>query len=193
MTPDNLIYPPHRERHPTRKRQLGAEELRQVRSLLSYCPLTGRVAWRVDRNSRTKAGITAGCAWRVTGGSYWFVTCDGRRYHRAVLAVALMTGDWPGFLLAHRDGDRLNDTWANLAYATATRVQHETARLRKPNAVGLQGVYVAPRSRRKPYRAAITIGGQYQYLGSFATAEAASAAYQAAKLAYLAPGSADTL
>ena len=52
----------------------------------------------------------------------------------------------------------------------------------KPNKTGRPGVYIESECPNRPFAARISVGGERRYLGTFATVEEATAAYNAAKL-----------
>jgi len=93
------------------------------------------------------------------------------------LAVLYMTGSWPENLVDHADGDGLNNRWPNLRDADKSQNgANRGADIR--NKLGVKGVRRDPRSGK--FSAAINKNGKQSYLGSYATAEEASRAYQAA-------------
>jgi hypothetical protein len=81
----------------------------------------------------------------------------------------------PDKQIDHVDGDGLNNRRSNMRVATVT--QNMANRLAdRRNLLGLKGVQVS----KLRYRAAICPAGKKIHLGSFATPEEASAAYQGA-------------
>ncbi|BEQ12889.1 putative HNH endonuclease [Pseudomonas phage Ep4] len=96
--------------------------------------------------------------------------------HRVVFA--LVHGYWPP-TVDHRDGDMKNNTPANLRAATVAQQQANKG-VSKRSKSGFKGVVYDPTyNRTNPYRARI----KKRCLGSYPTAEAASAAYYAASIA----------
>ena len=92
-----------------------------------------------------------------------------------------MEGRWPDPEADHIDGDRTNNRWSNLREADKSQNKYNTG-VRSHNTTGARGVYQAKDGR---FVARIKIGDKRVNLGSFATAEQASEAYEkAAKEAF---------
>ena len=144
---------------------LTAERLRE---LLHYDPSTGAWHWRVNRRGkRARAGDVAGYRLQI---GYWFICVERERYYGHRLAWLYMTGRWPRNQIDHIDHNPSNDRWSNLREATQSQ--------NNMNQRGRQrGVGLMPWGR---WRARIHKDGAEINLGSFATQEAARAAYQIA-------------
>lgn len=146
----------------------------EARELFDYDAERGLLIWKKLRpRSRGRLGEPVGTVYkgrRVT-------RIAGRSYPVARLVWLWHKGEFPPGLLDHRDGDTLNDRIGNLR--PSTRKQNaENMDYRSPvNAAGLRGVIV--RGRR--YQARIVNNGKVTHLGTFDTAEEASAAYRKAK------------
>jgi hypothetical protein len=94
------------------------------------------------------------------------------RAHR--LAWLYVHGEWPRKLIDHIDGDGLNNRIANLRLASAAEnIINRVAQ--SNNASGIKGVSWHKASQK--YQAVIHKDRRQIYLGLFATAEEASAAY----------------
>ena len=78
----------------------------------------------------------------------------------------------------HVDGNPLNNQKANLRVCSRQE-NMQNSKLRTDNKLGLKGVSLR-RSKSSPYQATIQAGKVQRYLGVFATAEQAHAAYCAA-------------
>lgn len=154
----------------------------EVRAMLDYDPETGVFTWRHRPDMRPQwnaryAGKRAG---------YEFTAKGGRRY-RAVrihdwpfveqrLAWLYVTGAWPVALVDHWDNDGVNNRWDNLREASK-RQNAANSKISRANTTGYKGVNF----HQGRFRATIrSTGGKQIYLGSFDTAEAAAAAYEAA-------------
>jgi hypothetical protein len=146
----------------------------RLRELLHYDPKTGQFRWR-KRLRNGHRGPSAGCVHSQRG--YRYIKIDRRVYSEHQLAWFYMTGRWcrPG--IDHRDRDAANNRWSNLRRATASQ---NNANRRRPrhNASGYKGVYLSRRSGK--WYAHIGRNGRIIHLGTFATAQAAHAAYCAA-------------
>lgn len=146
----------------------------QWRALLRYEPDTGRLIWRVDRGHVVVGGQEAGSIHR-TGYRNVFVLGNNYRVHRVIWM--LVTGEWPAGVIDHIDGDKLNNRWANLR--AVPQLLNCQNRRRGHGRSGLLGVYF----RRGKFEVHIRANGRQHWLGAYGTAEAASAAYLAAKRA----------
>jgi len=83
----------------------------------------------------------------------------------------------PGMTVDHINGDPLDNRRCNLRLATRSQNQMNR-RTQSNNTSGFKGVSLFKRTGK--YRAYIMVAGKETHLGYFATAEEASAAYQAA-------------
>jgi hypothetical protein len=93
------------------------------------------------------------------------------------LAWFYTTGAWPKDQIDHIDGNKSNNRFANLREATPSQNTQNQRRAMRTNKLGILGVILA----RGKFRAQIWFDGKNKFLGYFATAEAAHAAYLAAK------------
>jgi hypothetical protein len=92
---------------------LTAERLRE---LLHYDPETGVFTWRVNRRGTARAGSVAGCIHAVSGNVVINVAGNVSTAQR--LAWLYMTGAWPSTVLIHKDGDKVNNRFANIREVT---------------------------------------------------------------------------
>lgn len=160
-----MTHPPANDDKP-----LAVERLR---ALLRYNPFTGRFYWRVNR-SNVKAGNVAG---KLASNGYWKIKIDGVDYTGQQLAWLYYHGTPPAGVVDHRNRDTLDNRIANLRDATFAQNQYNRT-AQANNTSGFKGVSLIKKTGR--YRADIKANGVPRYLGSFATAEEASAAYDAA-------------
>lgn len=160
---------------PTTDAETAVETLdvERAREALAYDPDSGFVTWRISRGT-AKAGERAGS---VTVHGYRNIHLDGVTHQEHRLIWLLVTGEFPPETVDHRDGDPLNNRWENLRLATR-RDQQGNKRVSKSNALGIKGI----RQHKNKFRADIEIDGTNYYLGLFATAEEASAAYSRAEI-----------
>lgn len=141
----------------------------RLRSLLSYCRLTGEFRWRVAKDRSIKPGDLAG---NMRPNGYVIIGIDGRYYVAHRLAWLHVTGEWPKSQLDHRDLNKSNNRFVNLREATMSQ-NCANKRCQSNNLCGVKGVTrVGGR-----YYARIRKHGILHHLGSFATAEEAGAAY----------------
>ena len=128
---------------------------------------------------------------KVTGLT-WGLTCgyaatqiwsDGRGSTKVIYYLHRYLLDLPPYGkpdVDHKDRNRLNCTEQNLR--TATRSQNQSNAIRKDTAAsasGLRGVSRIARGRRTRYTAHIQTKGVLLHLGTYDTAEEASAVYEA--------------
>jgi hypothetical protein len=148
--------------------QVTAED---VKKAVSYDPETGAF-------TRNATGKISGS--RNSKG-YIDIHIVHAQYKAHRLAWLIMTGEWPSSQIDHINGDKSDNRWRNLREATNSQ-NNANQGLRRSNRTGFKGVSFARNG--KPY-AQIRANGQTRYLGSFDTAEEASAAYEkAAKEAF---------
>jgi len=82
-----------------------------------------------------------------------------------------------GSIVDHRDGNGLNNCDDNLRICNHT-ANNQNAAMRKDNTTGFIGV---SRTSNGKFRASIWVNGENMHIGTFATAEEASDAYQRKK------------
>lgn len=148
---------------------------KRLLELLHYDPATGVFTWRVSRCRRTRAraGDRAGYEHRARLTPWRGITIELKHYRASRLAWFYMTGVWPKKEINHRNGNSLDDAWANLRLATSTQ-NKASQKKRRDNKSGFKGVH--PCGSR--FYARTRIDGVYRHLGMFATAEKASETYR---------------
>lgn len=136
-----------------------------LRSILHYDRLTGVFKWLKSRKGVKNGGI-AGTKCDDEGRRT--ITIDGKGYLASHLAFLYVTGSLPpkGILVDHKDRNPANDSWNNLRLATYS--QNNANRV--VNRLLPKGVYTSG----KKFRAQCS----QKYLGTFATIDEASLAYQ---------------
>lgn len=120
--------------------------------------------------------LVEGKAWRL------LTTRDGHAYaytrsrdNPVLLMHRMLMQSLPGEIVDHKDGDGLNNRRANMRHGSHSQNQANKAADRRSK-IGLKGVT----QKRNRFKACITTKGRKIYIGSFATAEEAAAAYQGA-------------
>ena len=163
-----------------------------LRKRLHYDPETGTFTW-LSRPVKKRyashykiwnaryAGTSAGHVNKTSNRwiKYLEIKIDYRIYKAHRLAFLYMTGKLPPANMAvdHRDGDGLNNRWANIRIATSSQ-NCGNARIPKNNTSGFKGVSYVKASGR--YHAYITVNCERINLGFFDTAEEAARAYKVA-------------
>ena len=146
----------------------------RLRDLLTYEPSTGVFTWRFWRY-HMRAGDVAGSLNKKLG--CIMIGIDGGLYYAHRLAWLYQTGEWPPQEIDHRDGNPLNNRWANLRLAAhAENVRN--ARKRRDNKSGLKGVCWSRQHGK--WRADINLNHTRHFLGLFDAAEVAHLAYRRA-------------
>jgi hypothetical protein len=155
----------------------------QFRDILIYERDTGNLIWKW-RPAAPKS-FNAQFAGRIVGykndEGYLKMLAYGRTYlcHRVIWYMT--TGEWPAATIDHRNNVRDDNRWDNLRLATVAQNAQNCGVLRPftaPRAPGLKGLNYHNKTGR--WISKIKANGQTHYLGIFATAEEANAAYVAA-------------
>lgn len=139
--------------------------------MVDYDPLTGIFRWRIRRPGRTTVGGVAGAH---KGDGRIRLCLDGKRYEANRLAWLYVHGEWPAFLIDHRDTDPSNNAISNLREATPLLNAENQRRAHVTNQAGLLGVRAKKNGR---FQAQIQVGGKNVSIGTYATAMEAHRAY----------------
>lgn len=110
---------------------------------------------------------------------YLAIVLNRRAYYAHRLAWVIMTGVEPVALVDHKNGNGLDNKWANLR--AATHGQNNSNRKKtKANTTGYKGVSL---DKQGFIRASITYNKKTYYLGRYDTMKEAHAAYSEAAIA----------
>lgn len=158
-------------------RALPLPSVEVLRHRLSYDPETGVFRWKfrddaIPMWNTRYADKEAGYLSSYDG--YVRFAIDGVDFAAHRVAFKMMTGREPVMEIDHRNGRRHDNRWSNLREATPA----QNRRNQRPKDRGgrlPKGVYRP--ANRKRYVAQIKVDRKVIYLGSFATPEAAHAAY----------------
>lgn len=147
----------------------------EARSIWRYEPETGHFFWLVTPrgNRKQSAGSRAG----FVDQGYWRLAWKGKQYKASRIAWLTVKGMWPKEKIDHRNRDKLDDRFANLREASSGENSRNMG-AHADNKLGLKGV--CRHSKNKGFIAQICKDWKHTYLGTFDTAEAAKAAYDAA-------------
>ena len=145
-----------------------------LKSLLHYDRASGVFRWLNSSGGRARRGSEAGCK-RPDG--YIKIRVNGRQFLAHRLAWLYEFGRMPDEIMDHINGDRSDNRIENLREASYS-LNQQNKKIMSINTSGFVGVSRRSGSR---WRAYITIDSKFISLGSFPTAEEASAAYLAAK------------
>ena len=144
---------------------------------LAYNPETGQILRRKKTSRKTKEGQDA-CGMHSSG--YLRVTVLGERELAHRVAWLLYYGEWPKDKIDHRNGNRKDNRIANLREASTAENNQNMAGWRRSSS---RFVGVSWDGSRLKWKAAITSGLKYKFLGRYDTEEEAHAAYCNAKAA----------
>lgn len=153
----------------TKRRPLPDAEY--LRSLFAYEPDTGLLRWKVERGGKLPGDIAG--AKRGENG-YLQVSIDNRLYRVHLVIWKMVTGTEPVAMIDHWDTIKGNNRWGNLREATKSQNQANIG-LTKANTSGFKGAFFNKVSGK--YYSQIIKDGVVYNLGTFDTAEEASAAY----------------
>jgi hypothetical protein len=141
----------------------------RLKQLIEYDPDTGVIT-----------RISTGMAVTTNSRGYVVVYVDGKLYFAHRLAWLYMTGNFPEFMIDHKDGIKNNNRFSNLRDVTnATNTQNTHHARPCNNSTGILGVSID--KRRGTYRAQIKVDGRNIYLGDFDDPNLAGEAYNNAK------------
>lgn len=139
--------------------------LEDVRSSFAYDPDTGALSWTKRRMGPKKSTDVAGCK----NNAGYLVTCiKSKLYLNHRLIWFYVFGEWPRATIDHINGDRLDNSLANLRDVDRKTNNQNIHALSKRNSSGIRGVKRVGSS----WSASITYGGKSHYLGTFKTASA---------------------
>ena len=147
-----------------------------LKSIVVYEKETGVFRWRNDHKtlSLIKAGNIVGAGSKKNG--YLSTSIKKKQYYQHRLAWLYVYGEWPESSIDHINGDKSDNRISNLRLATASENQHNRKKTKNRDAP--VGAY---RHYKGMWYSMIMINKKSKYLGSFKTAEEASAAYAKAK------------
>lgn len=145
---------------------------RQIMAVLEYDPGTGQFTWN---QAHWKRGQRAG-AFNDEG--YVKITFKDKGYAAHRLAWLFTHGAWPEGEIDHINGNRADNRIDNLRVADRYIQTQNKRAARKDSRSGLIGAKLTSSGK---FSSSIKADGQEHYLGMFATAELAHAAYMDAK------------
>lgn len=142
----------------------------RLKELLDFDENTGVLRWRHSRGG-WGAGRVAGTTMHD---GYRRIGVDKRQYQAHELVWLWMTGEFPEFLIDHKDLDRDNNRFGNLRRATSSQNLANQA-ISQRNTSGFKGVSRIRANGR--WLATIKVMGKSRYLGTFDDPEIAHRAY----------------
>lgn len=148
----------------------------RLRERLDYNSGTGVFTWKVRGSARAGPGEVAGT---VDSRGYLVIGVDGKQRSAHRLAWLYFYGVWPERQIDHKDGDRLNNSIANLRDIAGALNRQNQRNPRSNNTSGFLGV--SPCKKTGRWLAHIGIDGRSRYVGRYDTREEAHEAYLEAK------------
>lgn len=136
-----------------------------IKEKFAYDPMTGEI------RAKYLDGKPVGS---VAGNGYINLHLEGKRLLAHRVAWAIHYGDWPSGFIDHVNRDRSDNRVGNLRQATSSQNHHNTGPSSR-NTTGFKGVSYRPLTDK--YIAVIHASKRQKYIGRFATAEEAAAAY----------------
>jgi hypothetical protein len=145
-----------------------------LRNELNYSPESGEFRWAVRRRG-VQFGAVAGRVSKSHG--YRDIGFMGEQHRAHRLAFMYMLGRWPVGDVDHIDGDKANNSWANLRECTRSQNCLNV----DPKALNVSGfVGVSWDAERGKWLAQIRISGKKRNLGRYATLDEAREAWTSA-------------
>lgn len=150
-------------------------EIDALRARYRYEPETGLFYYNRP-SRRVHVGKVAG---GITVG-YVSLKLGRKSYMAHRVAWAMHHGEWPDGIVDHINRVKTDNRIENLRLAD--KVTSNWNRSRRTNSTGFNGVYKRKSVNGPRYGAQITVRHHHRFLGTFDTAEEASAAYERARL-----------
>lgn len=149
----------------------------RLKELLVYDEVTGHFTWRVNRNTRTKAGDKAGSTDKH---GYIIIGVDHKYYKAHRLAWLYVHGEWPNGAIDHKFHAVADNRISELRDGTMAQNKGNLIKARSDNKTsGLLGV--SWHKRAKKWTSYITRNGVSHFVGYFDDPQEAHQAYLSAK------------
>lgn len=133
----------------------------RLREVLKYDPETGHFTWKIATSFRVSVGSVAGV---INGHGYWVIRVDKTLFFAHRLAWFYVHGEWPSSGIDHRNGDKLDNSIANLRIANQGQ-NCQNRVVSRLNKSGFVGVSLDKRRRKWKWVARIGINGKVFNLG----------------------------
>lgn len=134
-------------------------DIAHLRGLLDYDPEFGDLFWKKGRGGMA-AGDLAGY---IAEDGYYKVSINNKPYLSHKIAWFHYYGEYPKHAIAHIDGDKLNNSIANLRFTDRQRTAR-AARITYLNKSGIKGVGCR---KNGVWKAQITVSGRLISLGHY--------------------------
>lgn len=157
--------------------RISVNSATKLSEVLSYCPDTGLLRWKVARGRCTKGAV----AGYDTGRGYIGVRVFGRCQYAHRVAFILMTGREPDHQIDHINGNRCDNRWENLREVSCAENMMNRS-VSRGNKSGVIGVFW--NSNKSKWTAKIKKNGVDVHLGHFHDLENAKSARIEAEKAF---------
>ena len=148
-----------------------------IRNVLDYDPLTGNFIWKTHKYRLDLIGKVAGSP---TNTGYWAISIDNKKRLAHRLAWLYMTGEWPIEHIDHKDGNKQNNSFANLRAVSRFENLQNMREPTKANKSGFLGVS----AHQGKWRVQIMADGRRIRESGFNTPEEAHQRYLTLKRLY---------
>lgn len=164
----------------TGKYQKSTLTVERLRELLAYNPETGLLTW-AKQQGKQLIGSPAGSKSESLG--YLLVGIDGTKHYAHRLAWYHFYGEWPKYVVDHRDSNGYNNSISNLQDVTQRVNVIKGKQFKGREGKCPPGTYQSKTVPGK-FLGKITCHGKQIHLGVFDNKIAAYEAYRVAKLKY---------
>lgn len=155
-----------------------------LKSVLDYDPATGLFRWKTERSNAPQGNRIGTVAGSPASNGYWRIWLFGEERAAHRLAWLWMTGEWPSSDIDHDNLNRADNKWENLRLATVSQNAANAPHKKTKGWPFVKGITFVEKQPKRPFKAAIEVGGKYQYLGSHPTLEEAIAAHTAGSIKF---------
>jgi hypothetical protein len=145
--------------------------LEEARRLLSYCPSSGILTWKVDVARNVKAGRVAGYKQKNPG--YTLLSINGKNYMAHRLAWLIYYGSWPKNEIDHINGKKSDNRIKNLRDCTHQENLSNTSTYAN-NSSGVKGVGWDKKNSK--WKAMVKYKSKIYYFGLYEDIEEAATA-----------------
>ena len=160
------------------KQSLKLPSLDLLQELFTLDSKSGKLYWKTSPAHQIKVGTEAGYK-NIAG--YKVVTIKGQAYLVHRIIWFMFKGTQPLLDIDHIDGNKINNTPANLRDVSRTVNRQNIKKAPKNNSTGLLGTTLLKGGK---FQASINVNGKCLYLGRHDTAQKAHKAYLEAKRKY---------
>lgn len=141
-----------------------------IRSILQYDPNTGHFIWIKRTNRKDLLGKIAGSK---TNTGYWAISVNNRKILSHRIAWIYVTGEWPTQHIDHINGNKKDNSFANLRQVTRFGNLQNMRKATKANKIGFLGVS----AHQGKWRTQIMVNGKRIRASGFNTPEEAHEKY----------------